>query len=354
MKIIRQNLGVDVDSAELKISLQNLQENLSIKIIDSGTFKNNLKGFEALLKRLSRFLHDDLPLHVTMEVTGVYHEELAYFLHTQENIIVHVELPNTTAAYKKSLNQKSKTDILDARMLGQLGAERQLKEWQPVSNQMRKIKKISRERLRIGKERTLVANQLHAEKASFDSCESCLQRYQQRIDFLNTQEKEIIADLKHCVAQDDDLQQRIDNVCTAKGIGFKTAIGLVAETGGFALFKNRNQLVSYAGYDVEQRSSGTSIKGKTKITKRGNSYIRQIMHMPAMSGVSNDEHHKAYYHRIVSKSGIKMKANVAIQRKMLLLAYSLFTKNEPFDPEYAEKRKAQLQPKKHQMEEQMV
>jgi len=352
MKIIRQNTGVDVDSAELKVSLQFLLEDLSIKVVTSGTFPNTLKGFKALLKHLSRFITPDLPLHLTMEVTGVYHEELAYFLQEKENIIVHVELPNTTAAFKKSLNQKSKTDILDARMLGQLGAERKLKAWKPISKQMRKIKKLSRERLRIGKERTMVSNQLHAEKASFDSCESSLRRYQQRIDFLNLQEKEILSELKNCVAQDAELQQRIDNVCTAKGIAFKTAIGLAAETDGFALFKNRNQLMSYAGYDVTQRESGTSIKGKTKISKKGNAYIRQILHMPAMSAVQRDEHHKAYYNRIVSKTGIKMKANVAIQRKILLLAYSLFTKNEAFDPKYAEKRKAKLKPKKHRLLEQ--
>jgi len=74
--------------------------------------------------------------------------------------------------------------------------------------------------------------------------------------------------------------------------------------------------------------------------------------MPAMSAVQRDEHHKAYYNRIVSKTGIKMKANVAIQRKILLLAYSLFTKNEAFDPKYAEKRKAKLKPKKHRLLEQ--
>jgi transposase len=345
MQIIRQNVGVDVDSAELKISFQVLQEDLTTKVIDSGTFKNTPAGFKALMKRINRKRIADLPLHFTMEVTGVYHENFAYFLIENDNVIVHIELPNKTAAYKKSLNLKSKTDVIDAAMLGQLGAERTLEKWSPGSAQMRKIKKLSRERLRILKEKTMVCNQLHAETSSFDASKSSIKRYKQRITFLDKQVAQIEKELEQMVTKDKELEQKIENVCTIKGVAFITVIGIVAETDGFALFKNRNQLVSYAGYDVVERESGTSIKGKTKISKKGNSYIRQIMYMPSMSAVRHDEHHKTYYKRIVQKRGIKMKASVAIQRKLLLLIYALFTKNEPYDEKYAERLKKKLEPK---------
>ena len=90
------------------------------------------------------------------------------------------------------------------------------------------------------------------------------------------------------------------------------------------LFTNRNQIVSYAGYDVIKKESGTSVNAPTKISKKGNSYIRQMLYMSAMSAARSDDHHKDYYQRIVCKSGIKLKANVAIQRKLLLLIYALF------------------------------
>jgi len=83
-------------------------------------------------------------------------------------------------------------------------------------------------------------------------------------------------ELEIFVAKDKTLQERIDNVCTAKGMGFISAVGIVAETDGFALFKSRNQLVSYAGYDVKEHESGTSVKGKPRISKKGNSNIRRI------------------------------------------------------------------------------
>jgi len=212
-----------------------------------------------------------------------------------------------------------------------MGLERKLNEWEPVSEQMRELKKIVRERLRLIKEKTMVSNQLHAELASFKPSTIVCKRAKKRIAFLDKQIQETEKDLKQLVNKDPALKQKIDNVCTANGIGFITAIGIVAEYNGFILFKNRNQVVSFAGYDVVKNQSGTSIKGKNYISKKGNSYIRKMMYMAAMSAAICDPHHRAYYLRIVDKTGIKMKGNVAIQRKLLLLIYTLFSKNEPYD-----------------------
>ena len=227
-----------------------------------------------------------------------------------------------------------------------MGAERQPGPWQPGSNQVREIKKLSRERLRLIDGRTMVSNQLHAEKKSFDPNKSSVKRYNKRIEFLIKQIGEIEKEIKNLVAQDKGLEERIGNACTAKGLGFITVVGVVAETDGSALFKNRNQVVSYAGYGVMENQSGTSIKGKPRISKRGNSHIRRMLYMPAMSAARSDEDHKDHYRGVAVKSGIKMKGNVAIQRKLLLLVYTLFTKNEPFDHQYRDRLKEKLAPKK--------
>ncbi len=346
MKIIKQNLGIDIDSKTLKVSLQQLMEDLSIKIKGSRTFKNTLKGFQDLEEWLNKKRATDLLLNITMEATGVYYENLAYHFESKALHAVHVVLPNTSKAYLKSLNLKSKTDEIDAKALAQMGLERTLAIWKPMSHQMRKIRKLVRERVRLMREKTLVSNQLHAESASYHPNADSVSRYKERIKFIKAQIKSIEKNLKQGVNLDSNLCQRIKNVCTAKGIKFITAIGVVAEYNGFVLFENRNQVVSFAGYDVAKNESGTSIKGKPKMSKRGNSYVRQMLYMPAMSAARSDKHHKDYYTRIVNKTDIKMKANVAIQRKLLLLIYVLFTNNVPFDPEHVSKTKERLEPKK--------
>ena len=311
MKIIKQNAGLEVDSKKLKVSFQVLKEDLTLKTKASKSFSNTQPGIEALENWLNKKRLTGLDVHLTMEATGVYYENLAYHFHSKKGFIVHVVLPNMSNAFFKSHNLKSKTDEIDAVGLGMMGLERNLAVWQPISPQMRILKKLARERLRIVKEKTLVTNQLRSEKSSYKPSSTAIDRFEKRLSFLKEQIKEIEKELAEEVTKDKELQQRIDHVCTAKGVGFITAIGVVAELNGFTLFKNRNQVVSYNGYDIVKRQSGTSVKGKTKISKKGNSYVRQMLYMAAMSATVHDEHHKAYYDRIVAKTSIPLKGNVA-------------------------------------------
>ena len=94
---------------------------------------------------------------------------------------------------------------------------------------------------------------------------------------------------------------------------------ILAETNGFKLFTSRAQVVSYAGYDVVERQSGSSIKGKTRISKKGNSHIRRALHFPAITIVKHEPQFKQLYDRILERSHIKMKSYTAVQRKILLL-----------------------------------
>jgi len=143
------------------------------------------------------------------------------------------------------------------------------------------------------------------------------------------------------VKSDDFLWERVEKICEVKGLGIITIATIIAETGGFKLFTSRSQLVSYAGYDVIEKESGTSVKGNPKISKKGNRFIRRALYFPAISTVKHEPQFQQTYERIVVKTTIKKKALVAVQRKLLLLIYALFTKNEAYDVKYAEKKKKQ-------------
>jgi len=347
MKIIRQSLAFDVDSKELKVCFQVLLEgSFTVKTKGSRTFKNTLAGFKSILEWSEKKRIADIPVHLVMEATGVYYENAAYFFSDETDYIVHVVLGSVSNAYFKSLNLKSKTDKIDAKALAQLGLERDLQVWKPITSQMHTIKKLVRERLRLSKEKTMVSNQLHAELASYHSNPNVIKRYKSRILFIGKQLKEIEKGLKREVKADENLKKKIENICEAKGLGFKTVIGVIAEYNGFILFKNRSQVVSYAGYDVVRKESGTSINGRRKISKRGNSKVRKMMYMAAMSSAVHDEHNRNYYNRIVDKTGLKMKGNVAIQRKLLLLIYTLFKSGERYDPYHYLEVQKRLESKK--------
>ena len=127
--------------------------------------------------------------------------------------------------------------------------------------------------------------------------------------------------------------RKIEDINSIKGLGLISIATVIAETDGFALFENLSQLVSYSGYDVIRNQSGKH-EGKTKISKMGNSRIRRILFMPAFSVVKyNVGPFINLYNRVYQRTMIKMKAYVAVQRKLLILIYTLWKKQEKFKPE---------------------
>lgn len=108
---------------------------------------------------------------------------------------------------------------------------------------------------------------------------------------------------------------------------------VLAETNAFALIHNAKQLTSYAGLDVALKESG-KYRGKTKISKKGNRYLRLAVYMPAISAISSNEQMKTFYERLVNSGKPKKAAIVAVSRKMLLLIYHIWKNNTPYDPAF--------------------
>jgi transposase len=160
---------------------------------------------------------------------------------------------------------------------------------------------------------------------------------------MNKQEMEVKLDITACLKDDPKVCQQVELLCTIPGIGELTAVTILGETNGFELIRSKKQLTSYAGLDVKEKQSGTSVKGKPKISKKGNRHLRKAMYLPAFAAIRHNQIYKDLFARLVSKHGIKMKAAVAVQRKMLELTYILFKNQVPYDPTILDKNKEERQ-----------
>ena len=179
---------------------------------------------------------------------------------------------------------------------------------------------------------------MHAEQSEAMPHTSSIERLKKRIQFLNILEKEIKDEIANSIKEHKDLMQDITNICTIPGISILTAATVIAETNGFELIRNKKQLTSYAGLDVKEKLSGTSVKGKPSISKKGNRYLRSALHLPALSTIKWDDNFRDQYVRIVAKHGIKMKGCVAVQRKLLELIYIIYKNNTVYDKDYESKK----------------
>ena len=339
-KVLKQNCGADVSKSDFKICLYELMGDLRKRIKGRKKFKNTLKGFTALTTWLSKKQLEGVELRITMEATGVYYESLAHYLHEQ-GFTVCVILPNKSKAYGDSLNLKTRTDKTEAEMLGQMGLERDLEVWQPASPQMRKLKQLTRERVRLQTEKTRLSNQRHALQHSHDPDLQGVKRLQQRIKLIQKQLKQVDKQIVQTIKADQVLEARIARICEVKGLGITTVATIIAETNGFRLFTSRAQLVSWSGYDITKKESGSSVKSKERISKKGNKYIRRALYFPAITAAAKEVPFQQLFERCLERSNIKMKAYVAVQRKLLLLIYALYKSGQKYDPNYHNQHKNQ-------------
>ncbi|RBP26026.1 transposase IS116/IS110/IS902 family protein [Oceanihabitans sediminis] len=144
------------------------------------------------------------------------------------------------------------------------------------------------------------------------------------------------------VSKTTALKRRILYLESIPGISFISAATVIGETLGFESITSAKQLTSFAGYDVVLRESG-SFKGKTKISKKGNSHIRAVLHMPSMTCVRCNPTLKQFYQRLKPHKAKPIVALIAVQRKLLILMYTLWKNEVNYDPEYEIKK--QQEPK---------
>jgi transposase len=332
--IIKWSLGIDVGLKNIRCCLSSIDTTQLVKVKASRKFANTAGGLQELLVWIKKHYKDQqAPLSVTMEATGVYYERCALFLQ-QQPFRISVVLPTKAKRYLQSLGLKSKNDKIDAEGLAKMGAEQQLKEWSASSPQMYELRLLTRQHEDMQKSITSFGNQLHAITHRMYKFEDIENRYRETVSHLEELLKQVEAAITETIKADAKLKQKVDLLSSIKGIGELSAATIIAETNGFELFESQKQLESYAGYDVIENQSGNHV-GKTKISKKGNSHIRRMVHMPALNMVTYKVKPFAdLYERVFSRTGIKIKGYVAVQRKLLTILYTLYKKNQMFDDQY--------------------
>ena len=335
---LKLTLGIDVAKDDCKCNLSRLSAELEVKVIASKTFVNSQSGLQDLVKWMQKHTKGfkDIPLGIVLEASGVYHERFALGLQ-QAGQRISVVLPNKAKQYIQSLGIKTKNDQVDAKALARMGCEQQLELWSPLSPFFHQLRTYTRLHEDIQHKRTDTANQLHALRHSALQFRDAIKILEQLMDVFDRELDKVKQLIEDHVNSEAQVRQRIDKVCSVKGLGLLSVATVAAETNGFELINNIAQLVSYAGYDVVENQSGKRV-GKTRISKKGNSHIRRILFMPCLQMKTYQVATMgALYQRTFDKHGIKMKSYVAIQRKLLILIYTLWKKNEAFDADYHKK-----------------
>lgn len=312
-------VGVDVSKAKLDVAL----------LLPGGKFRdkvfaNSRKGFAELVAWLAK--HGVTSAQICMEATGAYWEELAEFL-ADAGFQVSVVNPAHIKSFGDSLGARNKTDKADARVIARFCAERRPALWQAPSPAVRELRALVRRRDALVGLHTQELN-----RKGVASQPQVLSSIEQVLAHLDKQIKEIERQISNHIDKDPTLKAQGRLLQTIPGVGDVSTGMLLGHYGGEARFATTKQAVAYGGLDVRHRESGNSVRGKPRMSKKGDSTLRATLYMPAVVAMTKTPWGKAFAKRLTEAGKPKMVIIGALMRKMVEIAYAILKSGKPFNP----------------------
>lgn len=286
------------------------------------SFKNDAQGFKSFLKEITK------ETLVVMEATGYYHYLFAQFLH-KKKVQVSVVNPLSVKRFIQMKLAKVKTDKSDAKAICEYGHMNEVPLYTALTDVQAECLQLFRLLDNYLKKRTQTKNKLHGEKVLGVPSKYVHQSLKRDLKHLDKEVKGIEGRLLELVKQDQ--QNQLTLLKSIPGMGIKTALFLIVVTDGFSKFETASQLCSYVGITPTIRESGSSVRGRSRISKVGNKKLRNLLFLCAFSACKHNKACRELYERIVNKGKSKKLALIAVANKLLKQAFAIAKSGRPYD-----------------------
>jgi len=316
MSKIKEFFGIDIskDVFDVVDSFENHHQ-----------FKNDQSGFKEFRKMLNE------SSHCVMEVTGCYYQGLATWLYSQ-SIDVSVVNPLSVKRFIQMRLKTTKTDKLDAQMIRMYGESEQPELWNPPSQIIVEATELHKLIEMLVKQRAALKNKLHGLKSKGINRSPVVTSICRQIRNLGNEISDLEEKLESVIKQyQPDLLTRL---CSIPGVGKRTAIYLIVTTQGFEKFETSSQLISYFGLNPIIRESGSSVRGKSRISKTGNNHVRNLLFMCAFTACERNKSCREIYQRITAKGKSKKLALIAVANKLLKQSLAIAKSGLYYDEDF--------------------
>jgi transposase len=313
-------LGVDVSKLDLSISLLIDKKYYQTKI------DNNQQGFKTLIQWLQK--HKVTKVTACMEATGSYSKSFADFLYSNGHEVSVVN-PTCINAFAKSKLSRHKTDKADSMIIAEYASKNDLPLYVPKNKALQELQDLYRCSQNLKEQYVQVQNYLenkdHLSKAVCSS-------YDKLAKAITKELKNIELTIDDLLTENTNLKHQADNMQTIPGIGKTTAVAILAESPDLRSFSSARQLAAYAGLTPKHKTSGTSVRGRTSISKIGSSNLRKALYFPAIVAKTHNPLFKEFTQKLSSKGKPAKVIIVAIMRKLLHIVFGVIKNNVAFKP----------------------
>lgn len=314
-------LGIDISKETFHAAL------LSDRAEAKKVFANTQRGFEQLTAWLKNRHAGDVS--ICMEATGGYWEALALYLYGLGHRVSVVN-PARIKAFAQSELLRTKTDALDAALIARFCRSQGPEPWTPPPPEIRILQALMRhyEHLKT----TRVQQSVYEQSTEAAVVKASIREV---IATLDAQIAEVEREIRQHFDDHPDLRRKRDLLTSIPGIGETTAGTLLSEIPHLDRFESAKAVAAYAGLSPRQRSSGTSIHGKPRLCKTGNSRLRKALYMPAIVALRFNPLLRIFAERLEKVGKHKRLIIGAVMRKLLVLAYGILKSGKRFDVNYA-------------------
>lgn len=312
MKQYNYFFGVDISKKTVDISLLYMQS------LTHRKFSNDQGGMDALLEWLKELAIVKAETIFCMEATGLYCFTLTNFL-ASGNIDVWVE--HAANIKKATALARGKNDKVDSHRIAVYCSKNveKIRLWKPMDATIEKIKNLAslRDRLVETQKRLIIPINEFEDIGNHEMAKLLRKTIKKSITAIETDLKATEVKIIEIVNADENLKQLYKIITSVVGIGFVTAVNLIIHTNGFSIMNDTRKLACYCGVAPFEYTSGTSIRGKTKVHYMANKKLKCNLHMASLSAVKLDGDIKAYYERKVAEGKNKMSVLNAVKNKLL-------------------------------------
>lgn len=312
------HFGIDVAKAKLDCALRSADGKHKHKVFD-----NSPTGFAAMTAWLAK--HHAANAHVCMEATGVYWEAVAEYL-AHRRMTVSVVNPAQIKAFGASRLVRTKTDKVDAKLIAEFCHERHPEPWQAPTLGEQALRALVLRLDALQAMRTQESNRLEVAR---DIVKADIASH---IEWLDGEIKVLIRKIRDHIDADPDMKHKQALLDSVPGLGERTIAMLLAYCMHPGRFANARQAAAFAGLDPRQHESGSSVKGKPRLSKVGHAFLRKALYMPAMVTLYKTDWGKRFRERLAA-SGKPPKLIIgAMMRKLIHVAFGVLKSGKMFDP----------------------
>ena len=309
------------------------KETFDVILLVSGqaqhaSFDNSPHGFTRLNKWLKK--KQAGLVHACLEATGRYGEALAEHLH-EAGHEVSVVNPARIKSYAQSQLKRNKTDRLDAHLIADFCRTQSPALWTPPPPAVRELQQMVRYLDALQSMRQQERNRL----SSGLTDEVVIVSLTNHIAFLDQQIDDLQQQIQDHIDRHPDLKQQKDLLTSIPGIGDLTASKLLAEIRDIHAFEDVRQLVAFAGLNPRQHCSGSSVRGRSRLSKTGSASLRHALYFPAIVACTHNPVIRAFCQRLADRGKVPMVIIGAAMRKLLHIVYGVLKSGQPFDPSLA-------------------